>query len=935
MRHWYRDNSLRFVQIHFLADVGAGGTATYSLKDDGPGTAPSTPVTVNETGNLITVNTGALKFTVRKDSFNLFNEVYLMPGDVPVVTASMQQGGVVTDQNDAIEWFSGRTIDSFAVEEAGPMRAVIRVEGYTTSYADSNQHLGFICRLYAYAGTRLVKVDMGLINGEQRTWGYPIYFKDFSLVMPLGLTSPTVRMGTENSVYSSDAAGGRQITQWDDDDYKITNSAGSVLQSGTTGARGWIDIQDAAKGVFVTQRNFWQTFPNGLEYDDQGKLRLRMWPAGTHEYTFWGSYQMNAKTSDLYWLDDMVGVRKEVQFYFHGPGVSDQELIDLDRNFQWNPVASVPFSWHHQLGVTLDFGGYMPNPTPDAASTDTLTYSSNMFDKTSTRYNFGWNEYLGATGRRYPCGGGGGPSSYANFMVTGDPGYYFQSEARSMGDINLRTQWCPGWNYEKHQAISAMAWVNYCSGIWRATSLQYYRREQPPHQAGTETISWRGRDLPHLWTYHLEDYYNFSGDPWVRDLMEFWLEYFKTFETERMTDSTMGSATRGVGHSLGAFLMAMRMVGKTEYLDVARSWIHKLANIQSKAYGQFNTTSEAPFQLEFLSRAIISYMQMVEGTHPVSWLEAFGVVFGNVEWNTYYANYCYYWQDTLGMLTGDTVGGTGASMADVVGWMIRETRHKPFMWSINKIWTPGSNPYLPVRTWDGDWYGRYTVGYYQEYMQQSPGDTTPPPAISDLGGTPNNNGVSLHWTVPAGNVKKYHVRWAFQPIKEGPDSIITDSTKWWAAFPGCVHATVKSAGAQEAAWVDLPIMDTLVYFAVRSFDTINNISAISNLYSVQVNITAIKTEQGNLAGLSNSRVFPNPFSSILHIVSPGMKKGSVLGIYDVKGQLIKQWNIDKPGIFKAAWDGKGITGRRLPSQLLIMKINSGNKIIVRKFIYIR
>jgi hypothetical protein len=480
-----------------------------------------------------------------------------------------------------------------------------------------------------------------------------------------------------------------------------------------------------------------------------------------------------------------------------------------------------------------------------------------------------------------------------------------------------------------------MAWVNYCSGIWRATSLQYYRREQPPHQAGTESISWRGRDLPHLWTYHLEDYYNFSGDPWVRDLMDFWLEYFKTFEMERMTDSTMGSATRGVGHSLGAFLMAMRIVGKTEYLDVADSWISKLANIQSKKYGQFNTTSEAPFQLEFLSRAIISYMQMVEGTHPLSWLKAFGVVFGNVEWNTYYANYCYYWQDSLGMLTGDTVGGTGASMADVVGWMIRETRHQPFIWSINKIWNPGSNPYLPVRNWDGDWYGRYTVGYYQEFMQQDPGDTIPPPAITDLSGDSRFYGVDLNWTVPTGNVSKYHVRWSYQPIKEGPDSIITDSTKWWAAFPASLYQTAKSAGQQETLQVAMPLMDTLVYFAVRSFDTLKNMSPISNVIPVSIRVTGIDQGRIGRAGMSGSRLYPNPFSSALNIFSSDVKRGTVLSLYDVKGQLIQRWKAGAPGIFKAVWDGRDLTGKRLPSQLLIMKIKNGKRNIVRKVVYIR
>ena len=167
LRHWYRDNSIRILQIHFLADLSSSGSVTFTLKDDGGNPAPANPVSVLDAGSEVTVNTGALKFTVKKSGFNLFDQVWLMPGDVPIVNSTAQQGAVLTDKNDVQNWFQDRVIDTFAIEESGPVRAVIRLEGYTTSTDSANQAAGFIVRLYAYAGSRFVKVDFGLINGGQ------------------------------------------------------------------------------------------------------------------------------------------------------------------------------------------------------------------------------------------------------------------------------------------------------------------------------------------------------------------------------------------------------------------------------------------------------------------------------------------------------------------------------------------------------------------------------------------------------------------------------------------------------------------------------------------------------------------------------------------------------------------------------------------------
>jgi hypothetical protein len=148
-RYAFQDNSVRFVQVHFFTDVAAKGYDTLTLQDNGPGPAPANAVTVSQTGNMITVNTGALKFTVNKSSFNLFDQLWLEPGDVALVNSTAQQGGRYTDLRNTVKWLKDRTIDTFAIEETGPVRTVIRLESFTQSQDSVNQNPGFVCRLYA------------------------------------------------------------------------------------------------------------------------------------------------------------------------------------------------------------------------------------------------------------------------------------------------------------------------------------------------------------------------------------------------------------------------------------------------------------------------------------------------------------------------------------------------------------------------------------------------------------------------------------------------------------------------------------------------------------------------------------------------------------------------------------------------------------------
>ena len=76
-RWWASDNSLRHVVAHFAATVPADGVAVYHFQTTGAGPAPARRVRVTQAGASVTVDTGVLRFVVRRDAFNLFDEVWL------------------------------------------------------------------------------------------------------------------------------------------------------------------------------------------------------------------------------------------------------------------------------------------------------------------------------------------------------------------------------------------------------------------------------------------------------------------------------------------------------------------------------------------------------------------------------------------------------------------------------------------------------------------------------------------------------------------------------------------------------------------------------------------------------------------------------------------------------------------------------------------
>ena len=167
-RRMMEDKSIANLLFRFQPRVGAftgsgTGISTYYLQDGGTGNAKGTGLSVDDNGSVITVNTGTLKFTVKKSGCNIFDQVWL--NNQLVLQADSTSGGEFIGRLPGdVQRDLKRSDVLVEVEESGPMEVVIRLEALTRYSSPSNHTHGWAIRIYAYAGKSFVKIDYQLQN---------------------------------------------------------------------------------------------------------------------------------------------------------------------------------------------------------------------------------------------------------------------------------------------------------------------------------------------------------------------------------------------------------------------------------------------------------------------------------------------------------------------------------------------------------------------------------------------------------------------------------------------------------------------------------------------------------------------------------------------------------------------------------------------------
>lgn len=791
---------VRHLLITLKASLAANEKKEFHLRDDG-GNIDGTGLTVTETANDVTVNTGPLLFKVKKQNFNLFDEVYLdlnsngiFEPNEQIVTSSPDNGGVFTDRYGRIQKSSDVANPAVAVEENGPVRAVIRVEVPTVFTDTANMRHGWMVRIYAFAGKPFVKVEFTLKNSALRGHSWPLYFRDFSIRTRLNLGAATVTLSNGGAAPLSQdlGASGVYLYQKQYNQFDIKTNAGALLGSGAK-APGWLDASDGTKGVTVYGRYFWEMWPNGLELDTGNVLYARLlpkWDAGYYWNDAWTRAAMVTSTAGLHWLDDMQHLTKEFLYEFHAGNANGAQAAAQSELFRKNPLAVIPVSWWAGTRTTADMGGIIPlaSAAPSPASTDPEYYS------TGGAGDFGWfnfqGDIIGAGDRKSSCETGDIPFAAQRFLATENPLYYYQDRAYVYGELNTRLEWMGGdidFGIDSVMQFTTMPYspAPYCNYSWRPgwdkfgpTDFKIVAAYLP----GTAPHGWTSRDAEHLWIYNVEDFYYYDGMPLVRDWYRWIGQFIKCIAYDKGDNRVWRYATRGHGHALSALMAAYKMVGDSSFLTAATYYLYKLRATQSKRNGQMTPESdpngEGGLHVGFMTRAVIRYLEELKNKSCREYVDAFGVLEGMIQWNYNWGHYCYYTAPgTVG-----TASGTAMVLSDPEIWLYLHTGFTPYKTQTKAY--ADAKMYGDLLKWNlSSTNFPVFIGRLTQYAWENPRqDTVAPPAISDLSGQ------------------------ATQPV----------------------------GGAKLWVRADSLPPNTTLYFAVRSFDSSDNMSALSNIFSVNL-----------------------------------------------------------------------------------------------------
>jgi hypothetical protein len=319
---YWPDGSLKWVGVATVAGPESGATLTLTTGTGAP-VAEAGKLRIRESDTTIEIDTGVLRCRVPKwgadliDSLTVENREIARQGRLVCVLQDGPDGDV--DASPAREKF-GTKLEKVTVEQSGPLRAVLKLEGHHKGLRSTREWLPFVVRLYFYAGQRDIRLVHTIVydGNEQKDF---IRGLGVTFAVPLReqIQNRHVRFGGEGDglwaepiqpmigrggrfvanpqggadVYPEQIAGRRVpnreevsprsqgfLADWASwDGFKLIqpNADGFTIVKRTNVESCWLPanagkrasglafVGDTTGGLAVSLKNFWQSFPASLE----------------------------------------------------------------------------------------------------------------------------------------------------------------------------------------------------------------------------------------------------------------------------------------------------------------------------------------------------------------------------------------------------------------------------------------------------------------------------------------------------------------------------------------------------------------------------------------------------------------------------------------------------------------------------------------------
>jgi len=416
---YWPDGSLKWIGLSTVVKGGAVGS-TFELRpirsaDPDP---LKLKIALTETDDVVQINTGVLQCDIPKHGTQFISSLKMNDREVSSGgrLVCILQDGPAPEFGDqpAKEKYVGN-IEKVTVEQNGPVRAVVRIEGKHMAESGRRSWLPFIVRMYFYAGQQSVRMVHTIIyDGDQQKDFIRGLGLVFDVPMDEEIYNRHIRFSGENgglwdepseplngryplmandeNLYAKQLKGeriaGRETfsekqqflidhwATWNDFRLEQLSADGFRVQKRTNDQSAWIDagaggrssglafVGDVSGGLALCVRNFWQSFPAALEVRNvktkKAELKAWLWSPEAdamdmrhYDTLAWG-HTLDASYEDVqpgFSIATGVGRTSEI-LLFASSGVPSYKILDaIAEQGNQPPLLTVSPEYIHKIPV--------------------------------------------------------------------------------------------------------------------------------------------------------------------------------------------------------------------------------------------------------------------------------------------------------------------------------------------------------------------------------------------------------------------------------------------------------------------------------------------------------------------------------------------------------------------------------------------------------
>ena len=315
---YWPDGSLKW--SGFATVAGAAATGPFQLATGTLAITDGAKLTLEQANGAIDIDTGAMKARLLTSGANLIESISVAGREVAragQLVCILQNGPENDDGASPRRDRFVSNVHKVTVEQSGPVRAVVKVDGMHKAVNGTREWLPFSVRLYFYAGEEAIRVvhtltfdgdqEKDFIRGVGLTFAVPMREQLQNRHVRFsgadgGLWAEPIQAGAGNATQAAGQAipSGRNYGEHGEEggyaiwsDFKLSQPTpnGFTISKRTNPQSAWIFsdagkrssglalVGDVSGGLGISLKNFWQSFPTGLEVRDVGKAaaQLTVW----------------------------------------------------------------------------------------------------------------------------------------------------------------------------------------------------------------------------------------------------------------------------------------------------------------------------------------------------------------------------------------------------------------------------------------------------------------------------------------------------------------------------------------------------------------------------------------------------------------------------------------------------------------------------------